>query len=48
MSKLNQNMSDLTFDEAIYSKAKEIQWKYGDQFDDVIQEWEDSILLLTF
>ena len=29
-------MSVLTFDEAIYSKAKEIHWKCGDQVEDII------------
>ena len=37
MSKLNQNMSILTFNEAVCSKAKEIQWKCGDQFEDILR-----------
>ena len=48
MSKLNQNMSVLTFDEAIYSKAKEIQWKCGDQFDDVILRMGGFHIALNF
>ena len=48
MSKLNQKMSVLTFDEAIYSKAKEIQWKCGDQFDDVILRMGGFHIALNF
>ena len=36
MPKLNQNMSVLTFDEAIYSKAKDIPQKCDDQFEYII------------
>ena len=35
-SKLEQNLTVITFDEAIYSKGKEIQWRAPNEFDDVI------------
>ncbi len=36
MTKLNQKTSVITFDEAIYSIAKQIQWRNPDEFKDTV------------
>ena len=36
MSSLGQEYSVVTFDLAIYMKAKEIQWRHPEKFDDIV------------
>ena len=36
MSNLGQEYSFVTFDWAIYMKAKEIQWRHPEKFDDTV------------
>ena len=48
ISKTSQVNTVITFDEAIYCKAKEIQWRFSDEFADTVIRTRDFHIAMTF